>query len=213
MTDLSQTIAPKSDQLNADDLIAGPRTIKVVKVSRASDPDQPVAISFEGDNGKPYKPCKSMRRVLISVWGADGASYAGRRMTLYCDKDVMFGGMKVGGIRISHVSDIERDVTMALTVTRAKRSPYTVKPIAAEAKTSSRDRLFAAARAEAGKGVAALVAFRSGLDPRANTALDAISHELNQAAQAVDGNPDRDPEPGEVRGENGADSPAEKEYI
>ncbi|GLS44417.1 hypothetical protein [Methylobacterium brachythecii] len=132
MTDLSQTIAPKSDQLNADDLIGRPRTIRVTRVSRASEPDQPIAINFEGDGGKPYKPCKSMRRVLVMVWGEKGETYAGRRMTLYRDDSVMFGGQAVGGIRISHVSDIDRAVTMALTVTRTSRKPYTVKPLAAE---------------------------------------------------------------------------------
>ena len=131
MTDLSQTIAPKSDQLNADDLIGRTLTIKVTRVSRA-DGEQPVAINFEDDGGKPYKPCKSMRRVLVNVWGPDGHAYAGRRMTLYRDDTVAFGGMAVGGIRISHVSDITKPVTMALTATRAQRKPYTVKPLPAE---------------------------------------------------------------------------------
>ena len=63
MTDLSKTIDPKSDQLNSDDLIAGPITIRITKVSaNLSSPEQPISIFFEGDNGKPYKPCKSMRR-------------------------------------------------------------------------------------------------------------------------------------------------------
>lgn len=133
MTDLSLTIAPKSDQLNADDLIAGPLTIRVTRVSACPDSaEQPVAISFEGDNGKPYKPCKSMRRVLVQVWGKDGASYPGRAMTLYRDAEVQFGGLKVGGIRISHMSGIEKPVTMALTATRANRKPYTVKPLVVE---------------------------------------------------------------------------------
>jgi hypothetical protein len=131
VTDLSQTIAPKSDQLNADDLIGRTLTIKVTRVSRA-DGEQPVAINFEDDGGKPYKPCKSMRRVLVNVWGPDGHAYVGRRMTLYRDDTVAFGGMAVGGIRISHVSDITKPVTMALTATRAQRKPYTVKPLPAE---------------------------------------------------------------------------------
>jgi len=33
MTDMSLHIAPKSEQLNADDLIAGPRTITITSVS------------------------------------------------------------------------------------------------------------------------------------------------------------------------------------
>jgi acetyl esterase/lipase len=73
-----------------------------------------------------------MRRVLVRCWGADGNKYAGRRMTLYRDEGVQFGGIKVGGIRISHLSHIDGEITMALTATRAKRTPYTVKPLRAD---------------------------------------------------------------------------------
>lgn len=133
MTDLRQTIVPKSDQLNADDLIDGPRTIKITNIkAAASSDDQPVAISFEGDRGKPYKPCKSMRRVLVKVWGADGAKYIGQRMTIYRDDKVTFGGMEVGGIRISHMSGIDAPVKMALTAAKAKRALYTVQPLGPE---------------------------------------------------------------------------------
>lgn len=128
MTDLRATIIPKSDQLNADDLIAGAKTIKITKVSLAAG-DQPVAINYEGDGGKPYLPCKSMRRVLVNVWGSDGSEYVGRSLTLYRDEKVVFGGLAVGGIRISHMSHIDKDVTMALTATRASRKPFTVKPL------------------------------------------------------------------------------------
>ena len=129
MTDLTRTIAPKSDQLNADDLIGRTPTITVTSVKLRGEPDQPIAINFEGDNGKPYLPCKSMRRVLVSVWGGDGNAYVGRRMTLFRDDKVQFGGLAVGGIRISHMSDIKREVTLALTATRASRKPYTVQPL------------------------------------------------------------------------------------
>lgn len=133
MTDVGSTIAPKSDQLNADDLISGPITIRVTGVSASpSSPEQPININFDGDRGKPYKPCKSMRRVLVHMWGRDGSLYVGRSMTLYRDPDVQFGGIKVGGIRISHLSHIEEAMTMALTNTRASRKPYTVKPLSQE---------------------------------------------------------------------------------
>lgn len=130
MTDLSRTIAPKSDQLNSDDLIGGPMTIVVTEVTQGNTAEQPISIYFEGDNGKPYKPCKSMRRVLVQLWGKDGAQYAGRAMTLYRDPSVKFGGMEVGGIRISHMTGLESPVTMALTATKASRKPFTVKPLA-----------------------------------------------------------------------------------
>ena len=129
MTDLRKTIAPKSDQLNADDLIGNTRTITVSRVSLTENADQPIAINFDGDNGKPFKPCKSMRRVLVNVWGADGTIYVGRSMTLYRDDKVSFGGAEVGGIRISHVSHIDKPKTMALTASRASRKPFTVKPL------------------------------------------------------------------------------------
>lgn len=131
MTDLSGTVAPKSDQLNADDLIAGSRTITITGVKGVSG-DQPIAIYFDGDNGKPFKPCKSMRRVMIKAWGADGSQYAGKSMTLFCDPTVKFGGIAVGGIRISHMSHIDSDLSMPLTVTRAQRKQYNVKKLEVE---------------------------------------------------------------------------------
>ena len=129
MGDMKQVIIPKSDQLNADDLLSGPMTIKITAVTVKGGQEQPVSISYEGDNGKPYKPCKSMCRVLVSAWGADSALYVGRSMTLYCDPKVKWGGMEVGGIRISHMTNIADTMTMALTVTRANKKPFIVQPL------------------------------------------------------------------------------------
>ena len=129
MNDMRSTIIPKSDQQNYDDLLGGQtKTIKITGV-KITGGDQPVALHFEGDEGKPYKPGKSMRRVLVQVWGSDANKYIGRCMTLYGDPKVRFGGAEVGGIRISHMSDITEPVTMALTATRAQRKPFTVKPL------------------------------------------------------------------------------------
>lgn len=129
MADLSTTIAPKSDQLNADDLIGrSSMTITVTKVSLLAG-EQPVAINYQGDNGKPYRPCKSMRRVLVQLWGGDGGAYVGRSMTLYRDEKVKFGGADVGGIRISHLSHISESVTIALTASKAVRRPFVIRPL------------------------------------------------------------------------------------
>jgi hypothetical protein len=127
--DMRATIIPKSDQLNADDLIGGPMTVEITKVARANTAEQPIAVSFVGDNGKPYMPCKSMRRVMVMVWGEVAAEYVGRSMTLYRDAEVTWGGMAVGGIRISHMSHMDKPVTMALTATKKARKPYTVEPL------------------------------------------------------------------------------------
>ena len=122
---LRDTIAPKSDQLNADDLLVGPITVQITGVTRGNS-EQPISVHITGGY-QPYKPCKSMRRVLISVWGDNGAEWVGKWMTLYCDPSVKFGGVQVGGIRISHVSGIETDISLMLTTTRSKRSEYRVK--------------------------------------------------------------------------------------
>lgn len=130
MTDLSKTIEAKSDQLNADDLMAGPRTIEITKVSaNQSSSEQPIAIGYKGDNGRTFYPCKTVRRLLVSVWGPNGNEYVGRSVTLYRDPTVKWGGMEVGGIRISHMSHIDKPVTIALTATRGNKRPTTVQPL------------------------------------------------------------------------------------
>jgi len=131
--DISGTIAPKSSQLNADDLLSGPRTIRIVRVTaNEGNGEQPVAVHFEGDDGRPYMPCKSMRRIMVAAWGADASQYIGRLMALYRDPSVTWGGMEVGGIRISALSHIEREMVMALTATKKARKPYRVLPLKVE---------------------------------------------------------------------------------
>lgn len=126
MKSMITTIVPKSDQLNADDLIGGiKKIIKITGVNIAMG-EQPVSIHYEGDNGKPWKPCKSMRRVLVHAWGDNPDSYIGRYVELYTDIKVKFGGHEVGGLRISRMSHISDDMTIALTATRAKKVPFKV---------------------------------------------------------------------------------------
>jgi hypothetical protein len=130
MNDMSAVIIPKSDQISADDLIAGPITIRISAVEIRPGTEQPVSIHFEDDSGRPWKPCKSMSRVLVAAWGPDAKNYAGRDVTLYRDPTVKWGGMEVGGIRISHMSHMERPMTIALTATKGSRKPFVVKPMA-----------------------------------------------------------------------------------
>lgn len=131
MNDMSKVIIPKSDQVNADDLLTGPMTIKITDVKVSAGQEQPVSIFFEGST-KAYRCCKSMARCLVAAWGADSSKYIGRSLTLYCDPKVKWAGLEVGGIRISHMSDIDSALTMALTVTRANRKPFTVRPLTVE---------------------------------------------------------------------------------
>lgn len=131
MNDMVKVTEPKSDQWNFDDFQAGPITFKIEGVKVKGGQEQPVEISLAG-TPKFYRPCKSMSRCLVAAWGADSAKYAGRSLTLYGDPSIKWGGMAVGGIRISHMSDLDSALTMALTVTRANRKPFTVRPLTIE---------------------------------------------------------------------------------
>lgn len=129
MINMRNTIIPKSDQLNNDDLIGGKTlTIKITNVSIVNS-DQPASIHFEGDNGKPWKPCKSMCRVMVNVWGDDGRDYIGKHLTLFSDPNVKWGGEKVGGIRISHMEGLTEKRIMPLTATKNTKNPYCVEPL------------------------------------------------------------------------------------
>lgn len=126
-TDISDTIAPRSDQMNSDDLLSSPRTFTIAEVRKSGSPDQPVdVVLVEFPQGRPFKPSKSMRRVMVMAWGPDASTYAGKRLTLYRDPTITFGRDVVGGIRISAMSHIPEPLTMSLTVTRGKRAPYRV---------------------------------------------------------------------------------------
>ena len=131
-------IVPKSDQINADNLIGGPITIKITSVEIRPGTEQPVSVHFENDNGKPYKPCKTMSRVMVLCWGPDANAYVGRSMTLYRDPTVRYGALEVAGIRISHMSDLDGTKVMALTATKGNKKPVTVKPLTVEKPTAPR---------------------------------------------------------------------------
>jgi hypothetical protein len=128
MNEINMSIEPKSDQLNAEDMLSGPRTVTVEKVS-AGSAEQPVNVHLAEFPGRPFRPSKTVRRIMVAAWGVDAANYAGHRMTLYRDPAVRFGGQDVGGIRVSHMSHIGKRITLALTVTRGRRSPYVVDPL------------------------------------------------------------------------------------
>jgi hypothetical protein len=124
---IAKSIVPKSDQLNAEDLLSGPITITVTDVKQGTA-EQPIAILIDGGR-QPYKPCKTMRKVLVYCWSDQAANWIGKRMTLYADPDVKWAGVAVGGIRISHLSGIESQVMLMLSETKGKRKPITVKPL------------------------------------------------------------------------------------
>jgi len=175
--DITATLAPKSNQMNADDLIVGSRTIIVTNVDVAIEAEQPVAIHFEGDSGRPWRPCKSMRRVLASAWGPDSSQYVGRGITLFREPGAMYGGQQVGGIRLSHLSHIDGPLTVMLTTSRGKRSPYKVLPLQASSPAAPAPAAPPASPAKNLIQAAAAACRRSGLT---NAGLSVFVRELTQ---------------------------------
>lgn len=131
MNDMSQVIIPRSDQQNAEDFLTGPKVFTIQDVAISPGTEQPVSIKLEGES-RVWRPCKSMSRCLVAAWGPDARLYVGRSVRLFCDANVTWGGMKVGGIRISHMSHIERDMVIALTATKGKKVMATIKPLVIE---------------------------------------------------------------------------------
>ncbi len=188
MSNMLATIIPKTDQLNADILIGGPITIKINKISIGTG-DQPVVLGYDGDNGRPYKPCKSMRRVLVTVWGDDGNAYVGRSLTLYCDIKVTFGGAAVGGVRISHMSHLNEEKTILLTASKANKKPFTVKPlksISAVASKEAHPDVLKQGEEAASKGVGDYTTWLSKLAPEVKETVRGMHKKWTAIAQEAD---------------------------
>ena len=107
-------------------MLTGPLTVTITGVKQGNR-EQPIIVELEGM--RPYKPCKSMRRVLIAAYSDDPHQWVGKRMTLFCDPDVMWAGIKAGGIRISHLSGLREARTFLLTQSRKKRAEYRIQPL------------------------------------------------------------------------------------
>jgi hypothetical protein len=125
--DLTESIAPRSDQINADDLVGGPitYTIREVIAGKAESPFDFLLIETD----RAYRPSKTMRRVIVNAWGPEASNYAGRRLTLYREPTIKFGGATVGGIRVSHMSHIDGPKSVRVQTSRGKREEFTVDPL------------------------------------------------------------------------------------
>lgn len=208
MSDVTLTTEPKSDQINADSLPQGvSRTIKITQVDVKPGSDQPVDVHYEGMQGKVYRPGKSMRRVMVHIWGKDSAAYVGQSMTIYSDPEVQFGGVKTGGIRISHMTGIQKPVTMALTVTRANRKPFTVKPLTITAEAElDQEKLLNDSDVAANLGMEAYKAFFGALGKSERAFLLPRHEDLKKRATEADQQRVGDP----IAGADVADFPGDR---
>src|SRR5690606_25511028 len=68
LMDISDSLAANSNQQNYDEYLAGPKTVTVSEVKKGSA-EQPVEVHLVEFPGKPFKPAKTVRRLLAKVWG------------------------------------------------------------------------------------------------------------------------------------------------
>ena len=112
--DITDALAPTSDQLDAVELV-NPRTVTIDDGCRLGTRDgKTVAEIRLAGFPRVWRPSKGMLDVLARCWGTDGKAWVGRSVTLYNDPEVTFGKDKVGGIRISHLSHIDGPKTVAI---------------------------------------------------------------------------------------------------
>lgn len=129
MADITDTLAPKSEQLDAIDLIGGPpRIFTVTKVDVKTDAEQPVSVHL-AEFPRVWRPSKGMRRVLANCWGRESSSWPGEHVELFGDPEVRFGNEKPGGTRISRISRITETRRVPLLLGQGKSGVYVVEPL------------------------------------------------------------------------------------
>ena len=127
MADVRGTLEAKSDQLNATDIMGIDLVIRIRAVVVGGGKEQPVVVYFDGDNNRPWKPSKGMRRVLAAGWGWESDNWIGKSVKLHFDASVKYAGKEVGGIRVKAMSDIDqRGMVVVEAINRQQRVPVNV---------------------------------------------------------------------------------------
>lgn len=124
------TTEPRSDQWNAEDFIGGSRTFTIASV-RVGGAEQKYDIELIEGEGRVWRPPLTVLRLLVAGWGDYAEAWTGRRVTLYRDPSIRFGKDAVGGIRISHMSDLPdgKPLEINLAESRGKRAKHRVEPL------------------------------------------------------------------------------------
>lgn len=125
--DVTDYWAPTSEQMDAVDLPT-PRIFTVTSATQNSDKGRPVNVHF-AEFDRPWRPGKSMGRVLRQCWGPKTAAWIGHRVELFCDPEVTYGKDKVGGIRIGRLSHIDGPQRVLLLISQGRSSVYNVQPL------------------------------------------------------------------------------------
>lgn len=191
--DFSDSIVARSDQLNAIDLLSNELTIIITEIKKSKDPKQPMVIHYVNDNGKPYKPCLLMRRIITTGWGMklSGDVCRGRSILLYRDENVRYGADITGGIRISAMSNIPREIKLTQQTSRGKWKEFSVSVLPSSTSTASPkpdpafDMLYRNAERAAEKGMAELEAWFKALPKESQAKIKPSLESLKEKANVA----------------------------
>jgi len=178
--DITDALAPKSDQLDAVELVA-PRTFTIDTGSRLGNREGQAVVEVRlVDFPRVWRPSKGMLDAIVAVWGTNAKEWAGNQITLYNDRDVTFGKDKVGGIRIAAMTGIDKPTTVQIRGRGqgARKQPWRIDPIAATAPAPQVD-------VSEATDVDALRAAWQGADADTRAAIEARVTELTK--EATDG--------------------------
>ena len=123
------TAEPRSDQINYEDFLAGPKVYTIGGV-RNGTAEQKYDIQLQEEQ-RVWRPPLTVLRTLIACWGDDATVWQGRQAELYGDPSIRFGKDTVGGIRIKALSHLDEPKTVTVTVARGKRQKITIQPLQA----------------------------------------------------------------------------------
>jgi hypothetical protein len=128
-------IKKNTDQLNYEDFLGGvTRTVTIAKVERGRKEAQ-YDIAIEGDD-RYWRPPPTVLKLLKLAYGDNAEDWIGKRATLYGDPEVKMAGKKVGGIRVSHLSHIDKPLVASLSITRGQTGTFTIQPLPDAAPTA-----------------------------------------------------------------------------
>lgn len=162
------TIEKKTDQLNFEDFLGGITRLVTITGVKRGNREQQYDISIAGDD-RYWRPAVTVLKQLVEAWTDDATKWVGHRALLYGDPNVMFGKDRVGGIRVSHVSHIDKPVTASLTITRGKRGNFTLEPLTDAMIKEGLKAEWRGATAERRQEIEAEVAQLDGKQPAAST--------------------------------------------
>ena len=129
MTDISHTLLAKSDQLNAADIMGAEKILTITSVDVKSG-DQPVTVHYDGESGRPWKPCLTVRRILSQIWTTDSGKWVGQSVAVHRDATVKWAGEPHGGIRPHAATGLDSTLIVKLKEERGgKPKAFEIKPL------------------------------------------------------------------------------------